>query len=180
MENEEWTALLSIAVALLCFDPNKEQQFEKARAALYGARIDNFTRPSEALAHISKLLQDANIAFGKEFINDYDLFVLIKRKLPKEIQYEVDSLLADGDSKNQLECDWSFIDNTVSKAWLKFSRRPIGYYDGIIQLTDPEHPGPTATPTMHAAMHLRMHQCIDEYFPNIDVAYRPKTTQIRR
>ena len=82
---------------------------------------------------------------------------LIKRKLPKEIQYEVDSLLADGDSTNQLECDWSFIDDTVSKAWLKFSRRPIGYYDGIIQLMDPDHPEPTAIPTMHAATHPSAH-----------------------
>ena len=163
LENEEWIDLLSIVVALLCFDPNKEQQFEKTRAALYDARrIDNFTRPSEALAHISKLLQDTNTAFGKEFIDDYDLFVLIKRKLPKEIQYEIDSLLADGDSKNQLECDWSFIDDTVSTAWLKFSRRHIGYYDGIILLMDLEHPEPTDIPTMHATMHPSAHDSLSD------------------
>ena len=64
MENEEWIDLLSIVVALLCFHPNTEQHFEKAKAALYDARIDNFTRSSKALAHSSKLLQDANTAFG--------------------------------------------------------------------------------------------------------------------
>ena len=58
LKNEEWTDLLGIAVALLCFDPNKEQRFEKARAAPYDAKIDNVTKPPEALAHASKLLQE--------------------------------------------------------------------------------------------------------------------------
>ena len=170
LRNDEWTDLLSIAVALLCFDPNKEQQFEKARDALHKAKIDNFTRPSEALAHIAKLVQDANTAFGKEFISDYDLFILIKKKLPKEIQYEINNLLADGDSKSQLECDWSFIDDTVSKAWLKYSRRPTGYYDGILQFMDQHHPDPpanqqlqySATPTVHAAIHPSAHDSLSD------------------
>ena len=69
LKNEDWTDLLEIAVALLCYDPNKEQQFEKARAALFDVKIDNFNKSSEALALVSKLLQDANTAFGKEFIS---------------------------------------------------------------------------------------------------------------
>ena len=62
----------------------------------------------------------------------YDLFILVKMKLCREIQYEIDDLLVDGDSA-QLACDWLFIDDTISKAWLKYSRRPAGYYDGILQ-----------------------------------------------
>ena len=158
LRNEEWTDLLSIAVALLCFDPNKEQQFEKARTALYDSRLDNFTRSSEALAHVRKLLQDANTAFGKEFITDYDLFGMIRKKLSKEIQYEVNGILADGDSTDQLNCDWTYIDNTITKAWLKYSRRPQGYYDGILQL----HPGPADTPTMHAVLHPFAHDPLSD------------------
>ena len=52
LRNDEWTGLLSIVVALLCFDPNREQQFEKARTALKEARLDNFTKASEDLAHV--------------------------------------------------------------------------------------------------------------------------------
>ena len=57
LRNCEWTDILSIVVALLCFDPNKEQRFEKARTALKESKLDNFTKPSEALAHVSKLRQ---------------------------------------------------------------------------------------------------------------------------
>ena len=152
LRNHEWTGLLSIVVALLCFDPNRERQFEKARTALEESRLDNFTKAAEALAHISKLLQDANTAFGREFITHYDLFQMVRKKLPREIQFEIDGSLADGDSPDQLNCDWQYIDDTVSKAWLKFSRRPVGYYDCIIQLMNQGHPEPTAVPTMHAAM----------------------------
>ena len=158
LRNEEWTDLLSIAVALLCFDPNKEQQFEKARAALYDSRLDNFTKSAEALAHVRKLLQDANTAFGKEFITNYDLFGMIKKKLSKEIQYEIDGLLADGDSADQLDCDWTYIDNTITKAWLKHSRRPQGYYDGILQIQQ----GPTDAPTVHSAMHPSAHDSLSD------------------
>ena len=66
LSNDEWTGLLHIAVAITCYDPNKEQQFERARTALVTASLGNFKKPSEALAHISKLLQDANTAFGQE------------------------------------------------------------------------------------------------------------------
>ena len=86
LRNDEWTDLLSIVVALLCFDPNREQRLEKARTAFQGARLDNFTKASKALAHVSKLLQDANTAFGKDFITNYDLFQMVRKKLPREIR----------------------------------------------------------------------------------------------
>ena len=162
LRNDEWTDLLSTVVALLCFDPNREQQFEKARTALQEAKLDNFTKSSEALAHVNKLLQDANTAFGKEFITGYDLFKMVRKKLPKEIQYEVDSFLSDGDSPEQLSCDWSYTDNTITKAWLKFSRRPRGYYDGILQLMDPRHPEPSTIPTMHAPLHPSAHDYLSD------------------
>ena len=165
LENEEWTDLLGIAVALICFDPNKEQQFEKARAVLFDVKIDNFIKSSEALAHVSKLLQDVNTVFGKEFISFYDLFGLIKKKLPKDfVLRSMDGLLADGDSENQLDCDWKYIDDTVSKAWLKVSRRPKGYHDGILQLLHPNHPEPMpdSVPTMHAALHPSAHDSLSD------------------
>ena len=143
LKNDELAYLLGIAVALICFDPNKEQQFEKARAGLFDVKIDNFDKSSEALAHVSKLLQDANTAFGKEFVSFYDLFGLVKKKLRKDVRFEIDGLLADGDSENQLDYDWKYIDDAVSKAWLKVSRRPQGYYGGILQLLHPKHPKPT-------------------------------------
>ena len=122
LRNHEWIGLLHIVVAITCYDPNKEQQFERARSVLVTASLGNFKKPSEALAHISRLLQDANTAFGRECMTYYDLFILVKVKLCREIQYEIDGLLVDGDSA-QLACDWLFIDDTISKAWLKYSRR---------------------------------------------------------
>ena len=160
LRNDEWSDLLSIVVALLCFDLNRERQFEKARTALKEARLDNFIKASEALAHVSKLLQDANTAFGKEFITNYDLFQMVRKKLPREVRFEIDSILADGDSQDQLNCDWHYIDDTITKAWLKISRRPIGYYDGIVQLMDPNHPKPSTIPTMHAAIHPSAHDSL--------------------
>ena len=74
----------------------------------------------------------------------------------------LDSIRADGDSPDQLDCDWHYIDNTVTKAWLKFSRRPIGYFDCIMQLMDPSHPEPTAIPTMHAAMLPSAHDSLSD------------------
>ena len=91
------------------------------------------------VANISRLLQDANTAFGKQCITYYDLFILVKQKLCREIRFEFDSILGDEDS-TQLACDGDFVDDTVSKAWLRYSRRPTGYYDGILQLLDPDHP----------------------------------------
>ena len=83
---------------------------------------------------------------------------MIKKKLSKEIQYEIDGLLADGDSADQLDCDWTYIDNTITKAWLKHSRRPQGYYDGILQI----QPGPTDTPTIHSAIHPSAHDSLSD------------------
>ena len=56
------------------------------------------------LAHISKLLQDANTSFGKQFIAYYDLLIFVKQKLCREIRYETDNILVDGDY-TQLACD---------------------------------------------------------------------------
>ena len=106
LRNDKWTDLLSIVVALLCFDPNREQKFEKARTALQEARLDNFIKASEALVHISKPLQDATTAFGKEYITDYNLFQMVRKKLSREIRFKIDSILSDGDSLDQLHCDW--------------------------------------------------------------------------
>ena len=55
LKNEEWTGLLRIAVALLCFDDNRGRSFEKARADLNEVKLSNFNKPSEALAHVFKL-----------------------------------------------------------------------------------------------------------------------------
>ena len=163
IEKEEWTGLLQIAVALTCFDPNQEQQFEKARTTLFDSSLGNFNKPSEVLAHVLKLHQEATTAFGKEFITQYDLFQLIRKK-PREVQFEVDSALADGDSASHLNCDWLFIEDTVTKAWTKCSRRPNGYYDGILQLLDPNHPkqSPANAPTMHAALHPSAHDSLED------------------
>ena len=81
----------------------------------------------------------------------------------REIQYEIDDLLVDGDSA-QLACDWLFIDDTISKAWLKYSRRPAGYYDGILQLLDTNHPkqSTASAPTMHAALHPSTHDSLED------------------
>ena len=65
LDNEEWTGLFQIAVGMIFYDSNRELQFEKARSALVSSSLGNFKKPSEALAHINKLLQDANTAFRK-------------------------------------------------------------------------------------------------------------------
>ena len=85
---------------------------------------------------------------------------MVREKLPKEIQFEINNILADGDCLDQLNCDWHYIDDTVTKAWLKFPRRPSRHYDGIVQLMVPNHPEPTATPTMHATMHPSAHDSL--------------------
>ena len=98
LENEEWTGLLSIAVAVLCFDPHKEQAFEAARQLLLDSKLSNFKKPSEALARIFKLRQDAYTAFGREFTTFYDLFTLVRKKLNREVQHELDEAMAAGES----------------------------------------------------------------------------------
>ena len=78
--NEEWTGLFQIAVAMICYGTNRELQFQKAKSALISSSLGNFKKPSEALAHISKLLQDANTAFGKQFITYCDMFNVYPRQ----------------------------------------------------------------------------------------------------
>ena len=52
LQNEEWTGLPSIAVAVLCSDPNTEQSFETTtrRRLMYDCKLQlsNFKKPSEA------------------------------------------------------------------------------------------------------------------------------------
>ena len=38
LDNEEWTGLFHIAVTMICYDTNRELQFEKARSALISSR----------------------------------------------------------------------------------------------------------------------------------------------
>ena len=129
LKNEEWTGLLRIAVALLCFDDNRGRSFEKTRADLNEVKLSNLNKPSEALAHVFKLHQDATTAFGRDFITYYDLFSLAKDKLPIEIKHEVDEML----QPDQINCNWKDIEDTITTAWTNSSRRPSGYYDRVIK-----------------------------------------------
>jgi len=154
LQNEEWTGLIHIAVALLCFDDNRGLSFEKARNDLNEAKLSNFNKPSEALAHIFKLHQSATTAFGRSFITYYDLFNLIKDKLPSKIKHEIDEML----QPDQINCDWKDIEDTVITAWTNSSRRPCGYYDCMIK--DVHHPTDNKELTMHAALHPPAHDSL--------------------
>ena len=132
LDNEEWTGLLSIAVAVLCYDPNKEQAFKAARQLLHDSKLSNFKKPSEALARVIKLHQDAYTAFGGEFMTSYDLFTLVRKKLNREVLHELDEVMATGDPIDHIEYDWLFIEDTVTTAWNRSNRRPEGYYDCIL------------------------------------------------
>ena len=159
LRNEEWTGLLSIAVAILCFDPNREQQFEKARKDLNDSDLSSFKKPSEALAHIFALHQRAVTAFGKDFMTMYDLFTLVKSKLHQDVLQEVDELMVTSKAINQLDCDWEFIDDVITQAWLNHSRRPGGYYTHTTNANPPNADNP---PTIHAALHPSAHDSLSD------------------
>ena len=139
LQENEWVGLLSIAVEYLCFDPNKEKSFEKERRALRDAKLTNFNKSSEALAHIWALHQAATTAFGSEFMTYYDLFGLTKSKLSKEIQFEIDEITTKSNTTDAMNCDWEYIEDIVTTAWGTFFRRPHGYHAKIAGI-DPTTP----------------------------------------
>ena len=140
LQENEWVGLLSIAVEYLCFDPNKEKSFERERRALCGAKLTNFNKSSEALAHIRTLHQAATTAFGSDFMTYYDLFKLTKDKLSKEIQFEINEITATGKAADALDCDWKYIEDIVTTAWRTFSRRPTGYYSKVASIGHADTP----------------------------------------
>jgi hypothetical protein len=131
--------ILSIAMEYMCFDPNKGKSFEEERRALHDAKLTNFNKSSEALAHIWALHQAATTAFGSEFMTYYDLFGLTQSKLSKEIQFEIDEITAKSNTTDAMNCDWEYIEDIVTTAWGTFSRRPHGYHAKIAGI-DPTTP----------------------------------------
>ena len=149
----------------ICYDTNRRLQFEKARSALISSSLGNFKKPSEALAHINKLLQDANTAFGKQFITYYDLFILVKKDPCSEIRYEIDSILIDGDYTRVLSSPLIGTLLMIRSQRRGSSTQVRGYYDGILQLRDPDHPEQAqdaTAPTMHAALHPSAHDLLSD------------------
>ena len=140
MSNGDWIGPLSLTVAVMCFDENKELSFENKRQELLDADLSAFNRCSEALAHILKLLQAANTAYGSSFMTNYDLFNLIKQKMDAQVRYEVDEITATRKSLDLRKLEWQDIEEMISDAWGTASRRPKTYYDRIIPIDQPHKP----------------------------------------
>ena len=156
--NGDWMGLLCVTVELLCFDANKPQTFERKRQELLTADLQQFSRCSEALAHILQLYQSATTAYGSEFVTMYDLLQLIISKLKCEIQYEINEVIATDKTLDLIGMDWRMIDNLVTDAWGTVSRRPAAYYDRL-NLTDNHH---VQTPATHTAAPFTSHSAITE------------------
>lgn len=154
LTNGDWMNLLNLTVAILSFDGNKEQSFEVKRQDLMSADLSQFSRCSEALAHVLELLQAATTAYGSDFITMYDLFKLIKTKLSPRVQYELDDLIATDKTIDMIRMDWRRIDDLVTDAWNTTSRRPDTYYENLnIAANHPDLTSPNtsaALPTSHA------------------------------
>ena len=65
-------------------------------------------------------------------MTSYDLFTPVRKKVNREVLHELDEVMAAGDSIDQIEYDWLFIEDTVTTAWNRSNRRPEGYYDCIL------------------------------------------------
>lgn len=132
--------LLSLSVAVMCFDENKELSFENKRQELLAADLSVSNRCSEALAHILQLLQAANTAYGLSFMTNNHLFNLIKQKMNTQVRYEVDEITATRKSLDLRKLEWQDIEEMISDAWGTASRRPKTYYDRIIPIDQPPKP----------------------------------------
>jgi hypothetical protein len=151
MSNGDWIGLLGLSVAIMCYDENKEASFEIKRQELLIADLSSFNRCSEALAHILQLLQAATTAYGSPFMTNYDLFNLVKRKMNVKVQHEINDITATWKDLDLRKIEWYDIEELISDAWGTASRRPMSYYDRIIQAEPATQAKPAAsTEIVHA------------------------------